>query len=95
MLENKIEKRLVQGVQDIGGVAYKFVCPGHAGVPDRLVCMPGGRACFVELKAPGKKPRPLQVSAQGRLKDLGFVVETLDCVEQVDSFCEWLREVVK
>lgn len=91
MQESSIERYLTQRVKALGGRAYKFVSPGNAGVPDRLVCMPGGKISFVELKAPGKKPRPLQVAAQEQLRRLGFVVETIDCKEQVDGFLDYIQ----
>ena len=47
MAEKDIERFLVNGVKKLGGVAYKFVSPGNAGVPDRLIVMPGGRVYFV------------------------------------------------
>lgn len=58
--ERDIEKFLVQEVKKRHGKAFKFVSPGTLGVPDRLVILPGGIACFVELKRPGGKPRPVQ-----------------------------------
>jgi len=57
MREKIIEKELVRAVKDKGGIAPKFTSPGFDGMPDRLVLLPGGRMGFVELKAPGKKPR--------------------------------------
>ena len=61
MLEKMIEKKLLLAVRGNGGMCLKFVSPGMDGMPDRLVLMPGGRLAFVELKVPGKKPRPLQL----------------------------------
>lgn len=58
--ERDIEKFLVQEVKKKHGKAFKFVSPGTLGVPDRLICLPGGIACFVELKRPGGKPRRVQ-----------------------------------
>ena len=55
--EKTIERKLVQAVHLMGGLALKFVSPGLDGVPDRVVLLPGGKAAFVELKAPGKKMR--------------------------------------
>lgn len=89
--EKDIEAYLVRRVKELGGVAYKFVSPGHAGVPDRLVCFPGGYQCFVELKAPGKKPRPLQEVEIRKLRDLGFRVFVADSREQVDEMMDWAR----
>ena len=40
MLENELEKKLRDKVKKLGGKAYKFVSPGNAGVPDRLVVLP-------------------------------------------------------
>ncbi len=86
MKEKDIETYLREQVKKAGGRAYKFVSPGNDGVPDRLVCLPGGRVAFVELKATGKVLRPLQRSQQEFLKRLGFRVETIDSKQQVDEF---------
>lgn len=40
MLENELEKKFRERIKDLGGKAYKFVSPGTAGVPDRLVVLP-------------------------------------------------------
>ena len=61
MLEKEIEQKLVRAVKAAGGICPKFVSPGMDGMPDRLILMPGGHMAFAELKAPGKKPRPLQL----------------------------------
>lgn len=60
MLEKHIEQRLVTEVKKMGGMALKFVSPGFDGVPDRLILLPKGKLAFIELKAPGKRLRPLQ-----------------------------------
>ena len=62
MREKSVEQKLVRAVRVAGGIAPKFVSPGFDGMPDRIVILPGGKIGFVEVKAPGKKPRPLQVS---------------------------------
>lgn len=92
MTEKDVERRLVQQVRKVGGKAYKFVSPGNNGVPDRLICLPGGRVAFVELKAPGKLPRPVQVHQINALRTLGFRVEVLDDKDAVDGFVESLRK---
>ena len=83
MLERIIERRLRTETQKRKGLALKFVSPGIDGVPDRIVLLPGGRMAFVELKAPGKKPRPLQVRRKEQLEALGFLVYCVDGVEQI------------
>ena len=52
-------------------------------MPDRLVLLPHGRCAFVELKAPGKLPRPLQLKRHEQLRALGFKVFVLDNVEDI------------
>lgn len=91
MRENEIERRLVVSVKKLGGMAVKFVSPGLDGVPDRIVLLPGKKIAFVELKAPGKKPRPLQEKRKGQLEALGFPVYVIDSIEQIggvlDEIC--------
>lgn len=74
MNESTIEAYLRDKVREASGRAYKFVSPGNDGVPDRLVCLPGGKAVFVELKAPGKVPTSLQRRRHMELRKMGFVV---------------------
>ena len=90
MREKGIEQKLVKAVKAAGGMAPKFVSPGYDGMPDRLVILPGGRMAFVEVKAPGKKPRPLQISRHKMLKRLGCRVFVLDDVSEIEKI---LREM--
>lgn len=86
MKEKDVEKYLREQVKSAGGIAFKFVSPGNGGVPDRLVCMPGGRVFFVETKAPGKETTKLQDRQINRLLGLGCAVHVLDSKERVDAF---------
>ena len=88
MREKIIEKELVARVKAMGGIAPKFTSPRFDGMPDRLVLLPGGRMGFVELKAPGKKPRALQLARHRLLRRLGFKVYVIDGTEQIDSVLE-------
>lgn len=88
MRERDIEKYFTDQVRKVGGRAYKFVSPGNAGVPDRLVLFPEGRTFFVELKAPGKKPTPLQIAAGRKIENLGFTVLVIDSKEGVNQFIQ-------
>lgn len=83
MLEKYIEKKLVTAVKKMGGIAPKFVSPGFDGVPDRIVLLPDRKIAFVELKAPGKKTRPLQIRRIKQLKKLGFSCYVVDNEEQI------------
>ena len=91
MREKEIENQLVSQVKKIGGIAVKFVSPGFAGMPDRLVLIPDGHIAFVELKAPGKKPRPLQLARHRLLRLLGFRVYVIDGAEQIGGMLDEIR----
>lgn len=91
MREKQIESQLVSQVKKIGGIAPKFVSPGFAGMPDRLVLIPDGHIAFVELKAPGKKPRPLQLARHRLLRLLGFRVYVIDRAEQIGGMLDEIR----
>ena len=81
--ERDIEKRLVDAVRKRCGLCPKWVSPGLDGVPDRIILMPGGRVAFAELKTPGKKPRPLQLTRKAQLERLGFRVFIIDNTKQI------------
>ncbi len=85
MREKDIERALVRRAKAAGGLALKLVSPGMAGAPDRLVLLPGGQARFVEVKAPGQTPRPLQRKRAAQLRALGFTVHTIDDIDKIDE----------
>ena len=72
-------------------MALKFVSPGMNGVPDRIVLMPDGKMAFVELKAPGKKPRPLQLKRKRMFEGLGFPVYVVDNIEQIGGILDEIQ----
>ena len=85
-LEKDVEQRLVRLIKNHGGLALKWVCPGWAGVPDRIVLLPGGRIYFVELKRPDGRPSELQKAWAKKIRPLGFTVFFLFSKKQVDAF---------
>ncbi|MFS1519640.1 VRR-NUC domain-containing protein [Bacillus sp. SCS-151] len=88
MLESQLERTLKREVEKVGGQALKWTSPGKAGVPDRIVLLPGGRCVFVEMKAPGKPLRPLQKKRKRELENLGFEVYKLDSLNAIDEFIQ-------
>ncbi|GLC79304.1 VRR-NUC domain-containing protein [Lacrimispora brassicae] len=83
MQESVIEKKLRTEAKKRNGIAAKFISPGLAGVPDRLLLLPGGKCAFVELKAPGKRLRPLQAKRKKQLEGLGFQVYCIDDIGRI------------
>ena len=90
MIESALEAKFVKGIRKAGAVAWKFVSPGHSGVPDRLVLIPGGRVIFVELKTETGSLTALQIETHNQLRDLGFEVRTLYGKQYVEGF---IREI--
>ena len=91
MKEKIIEQKVRTAVKAVGGMAVKFVSPGLDGMPDRLALLPGGRMAFVEVKAPGKKPRPIQEARHRMLRRLGFRVYVLDDEKQIGGIIDEIQ----
>lgn len=72
-LEKDIERKLIDMIEARGGLCLKWVCPGWAGVPDRIVLLPGGRVGFAETKRPkGGTLSTLQKWWRKKLLGMGF-----------------------
>lgn len=86
--EAVIERYLQRHCKEAGILCWKFISPSNAGVPDRVL-MFNGRVVFVELKAPGKKPRPLQVQRHEEMRARGIDVRVIDnrpdCLALIDE----------
>ena len=93
MREYVIEDAFRDEVKRRGGLALKFTSQTMNGLPDRLVLLLGGKAAFVELKAPGRIMRPLQIKRKEQLEALGFPVFCVDRFEQIqpvlDAISSW------
>ena len=93
MREYVIEDAFRNEVVRRGGLALKFTSQTMNGLPDRLVLLLGGKTAFVELKAPGKTMRPLQIKRKEQLEALGFPVFCVDRFEQIrpvlDTIAAW------
>jgi hypothetical protein len=86
-MEKHIEARCRKIAKTRGHLFWKLVVPGYPGVPDRLMLSTEGRAVFIEFKAPGKKPTPLQAAWHSRLRGLGFEVHVIDTVSDFERIC--------
>lgn len=87
MRESLIEKYLTAQVRKRGGWSVKLA-PTRAGLPDRLVLLPGGRMRLVELKQPAGKVSRIQEVVHGKLYELGFPVAVLWSVPQVTAWLD-------
>lgn len=88
MREKIIEDKLKNAVKDKCGLCLKFISPGFDGVPDRIILMPNGIMAFAELKAPGKKLRPIQKRRKMQLQRLGFKVFCIDDIDMIGGIID-------
>lgn len=91
MDEKNIEKKLVNSVKAIGGLALKFVSPGTNGVPDRIILIACGKIAFVEVKSKGEKPRAVQLRMIKKIRDLGFKVYVLDDEKDIGGILDEIQ----
>ncbi|MGM9540137.1 VRR-NUC domain-containing protein [Anaerovibrio sp.] len=91
MLEKQIEQKLIKGVKNLGGMCLKFVSPGTAGVPDRIVLTKTGRVIFVELKTDTGSLTKLQKYVIGRMKSRNADVRVLKGLDEVKNFLSELE----
>lgn len=85
MKESVIETALVERVKALGGEVRKVQWVGRVGAPDRVAMLPDAKTTWVELKAPGAKPRPSQLREHQRMRDMGqcvLVIDTLDAIDE-------------
>lgn len=85
-LEASLETTFVSRGEARGLVVLKMVPVGRTGFPDRTILGAGQVCAFAELKRPGEVPEPLQLWWIDKLRELGYVAEWLDHVDQVDGF---------
>ncbi len=92
MIESQVERYLHSKVSANYGLCLKFVSPGTAGVPDRII-IHRHRVLFVELKRPGEKPRPLQQEIARQMRAAGARVYCISTTDQVDRFVNELMKI--
>lgn len=86
--EKSIERYLVRKVHELGGLCLKFASSFETGYPDRLVVLPGGMACWVELKSKGQVPTRMQDIRHEELRRRGMTVYVVDNKKRVDELAE-------
>ena len=66
----------------------KCIWDGRRGAPDWFLMTPFGEHFWIELKAPGEKPRGSQLREHHRMKAGGCTVYVADSKEQIDEIFE-------
>lgn len=88
--EETIEIYLKKKAEAKKFLCYKFVSPGHNGVPDRVI-IGNGLTVFVETKAPDGKLRKIQEHRIKEMKKNGAIVYVAYTREQVDEIIETIE----
>lgn len=93
ILEREIEEYLVTQTKKRfqGALPLKFEAVNFKGAPDRLMFLPHGVFCLVEVKRPGGKLRKLQEHRRKQFKALGYEVYTVDTKNAVDALLDVLE----
>ena len=87
--EASVETYLRSRVTDGGGLCVKLNPASYVGIPDRLVVLPGGWICFVEVKKPkGGRIGRLQHWWRDQLLELGVRHRFVLTHEDVDGMME-------
>ena len=92
ILEKELERYFTEGLKQIGCLVFKFMSPGNAGVPDRVVISKSGGVYFVELKRPGGKIRKLQELCIRRLREHNVWAGVVSTREEAGRFCKMVYE---
>ena len=85
-LEKDIEKKIGDFAKQNGCLYLKFTSPARRAVPDRMIITPMGVIGFLEVKAKGKKPTPLQMGEIIKLTKQNCTADWCDNVEDGRAF---------
>ncbi len=77
--EDVIESTVVNKAETDGWLVRKVAWPGRRAAMDRLF-VKDGRTVWIEFKAPGEEPEPLQAREHKRFRDHGAEVHVVDNV---------------
>ena len=92
MIEKDIEDYLCEQVHTLGGEVRKAGWVGRRHCPDRRIMHPM-LCCWVEVKAPGQKPRPGQVREHDRMRLLGEKVHVVATYDEVDALLAIIKAI--
>ena len=93
-MEKDVEAYVRREVKKMGGLCLKWVCPTRAGVPDRIILMPGGWVCFAEFKDGDYQPTELQRYWNKTLTRMGFNAAIIRGLEEARVLIKFVREKV-
>jgi Holliday junction resolvase len=75
--EALLQRKIILKLEQDGWYVIKLIQTNKNGLPD-LMALKDGKVIFLEIKKPGKIPRPLQYFRLRELTDLGFKADYID-----------------
>ena len=92
--EGKLQARVIAWTlkRHVTAIRLSFRRGVTAGWPDILFLLPGGCPLFIEFKAPGKKPTPLQEQRLKQLHELGYAATWTD---NFDAACAFIASAME
>jgi len=91
MRESRLERHFAKRIKNIGGISFKFVSPGTAGVPDRIVLY-SGCTYFVELKTTSAITK-LQQKVHQLFRSKGVDVRIIRTYQQIEDFLNEITQL--
>lgn len=81
MLEGYVVEKVKKRFASTGWISRKMVYQNRRGAPDEWFFGFGARLVIIEFKKPGEKPTKQQHREHKRLRERGFPVYVVDCLE--------------
>lgn len=81
----KLRRSVRQKVADLGGQTRCYVSPGHCGVADLLVFLPGGEVRLLEIKAGKDTIRPAQRREAELMGRMGHITRFIRTEKDIDE----------
>lgn len=75
--ESEVQASVIKRYEENGWLVVKIIQTTLNGWPD-LQCIKDGKTIYVECKATGEKPKPLQLYRHRQLRDYGCEVLVID-----------------
>jgi hypothetical protein len=89
--EHRVAQALINAATKRGLFIRKLRWEGRVGAPDYII-LAGGRAFFVEAKAPGETPRASQCAEFARIGEAGCPVMVVDSEFAAREAVRWICE---
>lgn len=89
--EHRVAQALINAATKRGLFIRKLRWEGRVGAPDYII-LAGGRAFFVEAKAPGETPRASQCAEFARIGETGCPVTIVDSEFEATEAVRWICE---